>query len=537
VVTLSILNPPVPVATGGTIYNGESFTLTATGCTGSIGTYALKFYKTSDNSLVTPLVSPTATTQYYAKCEQTLNSVTCASAKSADVTVTVIDRIYVDVANTNVLQNGSSWSTAFSNLQVGLLAASTYPTPNVEVWVAKGTYKPTTNTDRTISFRVPTGTKLIGGFAGTETTLAQRNFKTNVSILSGEIGNPSALTDNSYHVVRIINASNATMIDGFTIQNGYAASQPPNALGQIGPNIAAPAPIGIEAGGGILAENSLGTITNCTIQSNVGTFGAGIFMSSGSSGTISFCKITGNFATFGGGIYNFECNPNINNCQITGNKALGGGIYNNDSDPMISNVTIAGNNGVLGSIYNTPNSPIISNPTLKNCIIWDNSGTLQVGLSTISNSVVQGGHPGTMNLTQDPIFVNPQPQGVAPINTGDYHVKAASLSIDRGDNGSISLTDKDLDGNLRRFAGGRVDMGAYEFQGVATVTLVISVQSGNWEANSTWENFRVPQLGDYVIIDSNHTVTLNGEGTAKNLEYRGTGKVIFKPTSKLNTGL
>jgi hypothetical protein len=109
--------------------------------------------------------------------------------------------------------------------------------------------------------------------------------------------------------------------------------------------------------------------------------------------------------------------------------------------------------------------------------------------------------------------------------------------MDRGDNGSIALTDTDLDGNLRRYAGGRVDMGAYEYQGTATANLVISVVTGPWEANSTWDIGRVPQLGDYVIIDSNHIVTLNGEGTAKNLEYRNSGMLRFGSTNaKLNIG-
>ena len=134
-------------------------------------------------------------------------------------------------------------------------------------------------------------------------------------------------------------------------------------------------------------------------------------------------------------------------------------------------------------------------------------------------------------------MVNPAAFEPAPNTTGDYHLKAISLAIDRGDNGNISLTDKDLDRNLRRFAGGRVDMGAYEFQGNGTSTLIISVVTGPWEANSTWDIGRMPQLGDYVIIDNNHVVTLSTTGIAKNLEYRGTGTLKFNSaTSKLEIG-
>ena len=94
--------------------------------------------------------------------------------------------------------------------------------------------------------------------------------------------------------------------------------------------------------------------------------------------------------------------------------------------------------------------------------------------------------------------------------------------LTEGDNTGISLTDMDLDGNLRRYNGGKVDMGAYEFQGVSTSNIVISAQMGEWESNSTWVGFKVPALGDVVIIDANHIVTINATGIAKSIEYRGT---------------
>ena len=141
------------------------------------------------------------------------------------------------------------------------------------------------------------------------------------------------------------------------------------------------------------------------------------------------------------------------------------------------------------------------------------------------------------NLNVDPQFVALQPNGLSPTLSGDYHVRAASLTIDRGNNGTITLTDTDLDGNPRRFAGGIVDMGAYEFQGAGIANVVISAQTGNWESNTTWVGLQVPKLGDKVIIDANHTVTINSAAIAKSVEYRGTGNVKFNSaTAKLNTG-
>jgi hypothetical protein len=527
VVTLTILNPATPVSTGGTIYGGQSISLTATGCTGTLGTFTLRWYQTSDNALVTMPVSPTVTTQYYAKCEQVANSVTCLSAKSNDVTVTVVNRIFVDIAKVAApIQNGNSWATAYGNLQTGLAAA----TAGVEVWVAQGTYKPTTTTTRNIYFNIPSSVIVYGGFAGTEDNLADRNFRTNVSVLSGDIGTPNVMDDNSYHIVVMDGSSNTTLLDGFTITGGYANFDSKRTYNA---PLATPTTVTIETGGGIVVQNGGSpTIANCTISNNAAVTGGGLYASDASTPTISLCKIMGNQAGFGSALYFQDgSHGKVNNTLISGNKGIGA-VYNNTSNPILTNVTFGGNGGYNGGIFNANSQPVV-----KNSIIWGNSTPFNDTQSIVTYSTIQGGYAGTGNLSMDPKYVSPMPDGLAPIITGDYHLQASSLAIDRGDNGTISLTDKDLDGNLRRFSGGRVDMGAYEFQGTATSILVISVATGNWESNSTWDIGRVPQLGDYVIIDNNHIVTLSSTGIAKNLEYRGTGKLKFNTTtSKLEIG-
>ena len=525
VVTLTVLNPAIPMATGATIYKGNSTSLTATGCSGE--GFVVKWYETTTNTLVTMPVSPSITTQYYAKCEQTANSVTCTSSKSNDVTVTVVNRIFVDITKASApIQNGNSWATAYGNLQTGLGTA----TAGVEVWVAKGTYKTTTTLDRTISFNIPNNVIVYGGFAGTENVLSERNFTTNVSTLSGEIGNQGIITDNSYHVVIFSGSSSNTRLDGFIITGGNANFDPKRvgALPAVTPTSS-----NIETGGGILVQNGASpVITNCSIISNSAVFGGGIYATDASLPQLSACKIMGNEATFGSGVY-FQNGSHaaINNTLIAGNRGMGG-LYNNNSNPTITNTTLSGNGGYNGGIFNANSQPVV-----KNSIIWGNSTPFNDTQSTITNSIIQGGYAGTGNLNYDPQFVNQAPEGISPNLNGDYHLKASSLGIDRGENGYISLTDLDLDGNLRRFDGGRVDLGAYEFQANGTSSVVISIASGNWESNSTWDINRVPQIGDIVIIDQNHIVTLNSQGNAKNIEYRGNGQLKLNSTnSKLNIG-
>jgi Fungalysin metallopeptidase (M36)/Fungalysin/Thermolysin Propeptide Motif len=535
--TITIVVPPTPVASGAAIIAlGSSATLTTTGCSGA--GFAEKWFKTSDNSAVTMPVSPTVTTDYYAKCEQTVLTAICISPKSNDVTITPVvpsaNNIYVNQANTNAIQDGTTWAKAYSNLSAGLAGALA----GADVWVAQGTYKPTTTTNRLMSFDVPSGVKVYGGFLGNEGVLAGRNVKLNETILSGDIGTMGTYTDDSYHVVKIIDGNNQTLIDGFTVKFGYAANQPPvsnsNSLGSL-----SALPTSNESGGGIYIQGGNPMVANCTIQNNFAIFGAGIYSETGSVPTIKSCTIAGNFATFGGGVYLLNSNANLNNDLVSGNKGLGAGMFINHCFPMITNVTVAGNDGFVGGIYVTTNPGNESTPIIKNSVIWNNTKTAINGnLAVVSNSIVEGGYLGSGNRNLDPQFVSPTAPAMSPTTTGDYKVANTSPTIDGGNNGAISLTDKDLINNLRRYNGGLVDMGAYEFPGSRVGGTVTSIISGDWDKGTTWDSGVVPLAGDNVIINNNHNVKIIETGTAKNVEIRTNAKIIYNtPSSKLQTGL
>jgi parallel beta-helix repeat protein len=465
---------------------------------------------------------PTMSKSYYVSCKNSCSE----TARVSTQIITVTQNIFVDITKAAApTQNGASWATAYGNLQTALAAS----TAGVAIWVAQGTYKTTATTTRTIYFNIPSDVKVYGGFVGNETMLSQRNSRTNVTVLSGEIGNLSTTNDNSYHVVNLDGSGVNTLLDGFTVMAGFANFDPSKS-----PSAPSLTTSTIETGGGIVIQNAgTPTITNCMIVNNAAVAGGGIYAGDASLPKIVACKIMSNQANFGSGIYLQDgSNGNISNTLVSGNKGIGA-IYNNKSNPTINNCTIAGNGGYNGGIFNTTSQPVV-----KNSIIWGNVTPFNDTQSIITNSDIQGGYSGIGNLNIDPQFVSPQPDGIAPTLNGDYHVQANSLTIDRGDNGAISLTDTDLDGNLRRYSGGVVDMGAYEFQGVGISNVVISAQTGDWEINTTWVGLKVPQLGDIVVIDSNHIVTINTTVIAKNIEYRGTGQIKFKTaTAQLNVGL
>ena len=72
---------------------------------------------------------------------------------------------------------------------------------------------------------------------------------------------------------------------------------------------------------------------------------------------------------------------------------------------------------------------------------------------------------------------------------------------------------------------------------VNVIPVIVSIATGDWESPSTWNAGRVPKNGDFVVIDQDHVVTLNGESSVKTIDYRGTGTLKYQSTSsKLNTG-
>jgi hypothetical protein len=119
--------------------------------------------------------------------------------------------IYVNVFNEDS-GDGSSWDNAFTSLQDALEIA----VANDEIWIAEGTYYPSED-DATVSFVMKDDVSLYGGFDGDETSIEERNLEKNETILSGEIGDPNIIEDNSKEV--IVYANN--IIDGCTIIDEY----------------------------------------------------------------------------------------------------------------------------------------------------------------------------------------------------------------------------------------------------------------------------------------------------------------------------
>jgi hypothetical protein len=153
------------------------------------------------------------------------------------------------------------------------------------------------------------GVSVYGGFTGTETLRTQRDFETNVTVLSGDIGTQGDNSDNSYHVVVGSNTNNSTLVDGFTVKGGRA--------------------------------------------DDGGYYGGGIYNHLGSP-VIKNVIISDNYAYIGGGVYNYGENftftgkyyiPIFTNVVFKNNTALGGGggmRNQNYSNPILNDVSFNG---------------------------------------------------------------------------------------------------------------------------------------------------------------------------------------------------
>lgn len=381
--------------------------------------------------------------------------------------VTNAQIVYVD-QNATGTGDGASWANAMTDLQSAIDAAATVATPSnpIQVWVKSDTYYPTVGTDRTISFEMKNDVAIYGGFFGSETSLNQRDWKNNKTILSGEIGDLTTLGDNTHCIINN-NFSTASpllrtaVIDGFTITKGYLTLA------------------SLSGGAGIRNVNASPTIrnvefdtNNATISGNNSTSGGAILNIGESHPYIESCIFDNNYGRSAGGAISFgtywtsvSSNPSHNvesvivNCLFRGNltRQNGSAVYINNYLVNIYNNTFTENENIFDNtfVFGRPVYYIfdktIANPSLTNNIIWNN---LPNGVWT----EYQGGTTvltQTTNLLADPSFID---SVLKNFNLDPCSSPATNEGTTIG-----SLPTTDLNGMPRVFDS-NVDIGAYENQ-------------------------------------------------------------------------
>lgn len=371
---------------------------------------------------------------------------------------------------TGVTGDCSSWALA-CELQTALNSATTED----QVWVAAGIYKPTASSGRDISFALKSGVAVYGGFPADGGDWNSRNWKINLTTLSGDIGAPGEISDNSYNVATGDGVDAEAILDGFTISGGNAnGDYPYGAGGGMYNTNASPTLKNITYsdnsaiyGGGIFNDNSGPTLKDVTFSDNSASFGGGMCNSS-SSPTLTNVTFSNNSSdSYGGGMDNYDSNPALTNITFSGNSAItGGGMFNTEgSNPSLLNVTFSGNSAESGGgMYNW-----YSNPVLTNAILWGNipnqiiNGNNSTPVVTYSD--IQGGYPGTGNIDFAPLL------GALADNGGfteTHALLSGSPAIDTGNPDPLTCPATDQRGFLRPIDGNgdgqaRCDMGAYEY--------------------------------------------------------------------------
>jgi len=392
----------------------------------------------------------------------------------AEFTVYVSDQMEYKYVKTGGTSDGSSWSDPNGDIQA--MVDSFASNQCGQVWVAEGTYAP--GSSRSDSFVMREGVDIYGGFAGDESTLAERDWAAHPARLSGEIGS-AGNDDNCYHVAE---ANDWSALDGLYIQDGNA-----DGSGGTGTNM----------GAGIYSYTVSPTIRNCVIKDNHAAFLGGGILVSYAAPTITNCLFRDNTCdSLGGAIFvgYFSC-PVITNCVIVGNTAHGGAGINvhNYSDPVIVNCTITGNEVTwIGAGIKVDDSE----PTITNCILWGNSRNetqdeiaqiyIYGNRPLVKYSCIQDDDPGegsipfgggdpNYNIDDRPWFVDSNtpegPDGAFVTVDDGLQLRTYSPCIDKGINSAIDDTgiSKDILGKPRKTDGDRdatdvktVDMGAYE---------------------------------------------------------------------------
>lgn len=361
--------------------------------------------------------------------------------------------------------DGLSWATAFDSLDdaVALLQAGD------RVWLAEGTYTPgieeVPGDPRSATFLFPADTRLYGGFAGNELTLADRAGLFDTTVLSGEVG-LSVADDNVYHVLTVRHPSGippgGNRVDGLVVRAG-------NAVGGSG------------QGGGVLAFNVGLRLENVTVERNQAFNGGGVHAQPGALNLLN-CVLRDNKAfNNGGGLWGQAVQLRVFNTRFESNAALskGGGVFVHSSsgvpeamvfgnavfhDNLSSNggaafvgggqfsygaatfksCTFAANHATLkGGAVRANTAPTLpAQVFLHNSILWDNSAPEGAGLSgralvTFSNMQDRGYAGQAGNLSGDPGFVD--------LAARDLRLAAGSPCVDAGSDGQLVMDYLDLD--------------------------------------------------------------------------------------------
>ncbi|MGE3963870.1 MAG: right-handed parallel beta-helix repeat-containing protein [Planctomycetota bacterium] len=294
---------------------------------------------------------------------------------------------YVDAAAT-VAGTGTSWGDAFTTLHAALAVA----TAGDNVRIAQGTYTPDVGHpllpvgSRSAYWSYVGGVRVEGGYRGGAGGGApdDRDTSAFATILSGEIGDPTLLTDNSLTLLRA-DVGGEILLDGLTLTRVY---QDLDTLPQ-GHYGAALWTFGSTA----IDLHDLRIIDNTIINDTQVGRGGVVFIFD-TPGTVTDCEFRANhiggtqFQTVGAALFIWESDIHFSDCTFEDNvndasagAAYGAGVYIEHGFPVFERVTFRNNEATSagGAVFHRNawdpvNQPTREGaPTFVDCLFEDNA--------------------------------------------------------------------------------------------------------------------------------------------------------------------
>lgn len=411
--------------------------------------------------------------------------------------------------------HGGSWSQPFKTIQESLDAAQAWD----QVWIKTGTYL----LDATLAPDVPIA--LVGGFAGGESSPAQRDIAANPTVIDGndatlclyitqttvmngltiQRGNDSNGTygfvgGGGIHVLgaRLILRHCTIRENNGSTCSGICADQ--SSLLLVGCTLRDNRVLSDPSGGGALdLEQSSATILRSSFVGNSRTEGGAIFIHPGSSALIGHSIFEGNAARFGGGaIHAGEGSLTLVGCKFNDNSvsnaggAISAGNMRAVNCQFVRNAAdIAGAAIASGSVFtnclfvgNTAGAAgacQLESSILVHCTLYGNTGYSEIvqgyGTAAVHNSIIWGNEllGGSDSVPVRGATVSYSDIEGGHVGTGnidafpafvnpealDFHLRPDSPCIDRAQFRCPFFPYRDFEGD-RRIIGPRPDMGMDE---------------------------------------------------------------------------
>jgi parallel beta-helix repeat protein len=390
--------------------------------------------------------------------------------------------------------DGSSWATAFTNIQEALNVASN----GGNIYLAAHTFR----CPGQVNWNNSSHVSIQGGYTGDGGPGTLANTPTVITLAGGAM-----------RIMLISGVTNASLVrvtitGGFTNQFGGGLCIS-NAVGLTLSSCTVSSNRAYLNGGGIWIGNSTNvTLASCVIVSNtqqdvgsdwVSRYGGGLFVTD-SYGIISNCSVranraqpSGNNSIYGGGLSLRGGGWSLIDCVFAYNVATalataqGGALHINGGTHILRNALVVGNDGITGDGIQLENGALtVLNSTLygnvgegvrraagtlslSNSILWRNVSADVVGTATLGYIDSERGLSNGVNgcFASDPLFENGFYLAASSpcVNTG------STSSVAAGMNGATTRSDGSLDTDV-------VDLGYHYPTGITTIPDLYVAETG-----------------------------------------------------------